>query len=542
MASYGLLHSNPAQDQGMITALKHLAEDFGGSDYHLKNLLARPDRFSDFSAGIDGFFMDYSRQRIDRRVMEQLYRLALSTGAPARFREMTEGARVNTTERRAALHTAARGTGPRHLEVDGMDIHQAMAAVNRKIKAFCSDVHENAVTGEGGRPFTNAVVVGIGGSYLGCEFAYQAMGAVMTPKIPLHFMPNVDIDEFAGITRDIDPGTTLWIVISKSFTTTETLANFTQIKGWLSAHNLPQDRHVITITAKGSPGDDPANPVLDSFHMFDFIGGRYSVTSAVGGLPLSLAYGFAAFERFLAGCREMDAHVLDAEQSLPMTAACLSVWNRCFLDYPVQAVIPYSSRLSRLPAHIQQLHMESIGKSASADGTKLSDSAGVILFGEPGTNAQHSFFQLAHQGPGFPIDFIGVKRPGFNGDQVLSKGVTNHQELWANLLAQTTALAIGRDHQDPARQFDGNRPSTLIMIDSLEPENIGRLLAFYEARTVLEGFILGINPFDQFGVELGKTMAGDIREQMAMKNQNPDHDLSMKDPALKFYLESLYQK
>lgn len=542
MASFGLLHSNPTQHQDINARLTQLAQRFNGSDYHLKNLISRPDRFRTLSGGVRGLFMDYSRQRIDEEVLEQLYRLAAAADAPGQFRRMTEGEPINTTEGRAALHTAARGSGPRDLTVDGMDIHQTMAGVNQKIKAFCSQVHENRITGPGERPFTHAVVVGIGGSYLGCQFAYEALGAEIKPIIPLHFMPNVDIDEFAGITEMIPPETTLWIVISKSFTTTETLANFAQIQEWLKSHNLSQERHVITITAKGSPGDDPGNPVLESFHMFDFIGGRYSVSSAVGGLPLSLAYGYEAFERFLAGCRDMDDHVLNTERNLPLTAACISIWNNCYLNYPVQAIIPYSSRLSRFPAHIQQLHMESIGKSASADGERLSRPAGVVLFGEPGTNAQHSFFQLAHQGPGFPMEFIGVLRPGFRGEQVLSKGVTNHQELWANLLAQTTALALGRDHEDPARQFDGNRPSSLIVIDSLEPENIGRLLAFYEARTVLEGFILGINPFDQFGVELGKTMAGNLREQMALKNKTPDHAPALEDPALQFYLASLYEK
>jgi glucose-6-phosphate isomerase len=278
--------------------------------------------------------------------------------------------------------------------------------------------------------------------------------------------------------------------------------------------------------------------------MFDFIGGRYSVSSAVGGLPLSLALGYDVFERFLDGCRCMDTHVLEspAEKNIALTAALISIWNTVYMAYPAQAIIPYASRLARLSPHVQQLYMESIGKSVSTEGSPLTQPAGTIIFGEPGTNAQHSFFQLAHQGKAFPIDFIGVKSPGYTGLQAKSNGVTNHQELWANLLAQAGALALGRSADDPARNFDGNRPSTIITIDNLEPESVGMLLSFYEARTVLEGFILGVNPFDQFGVELGKVMAGDIRKEMAAKNQDPLYTFACASKTDNFYLDLLFEK
>ncbi len=362
--------------------------------------------------------------------------------------------------------------------------------------------------------------------------------------IKLHFLSNVDIDNFGGIAERISPETTLWIVISKSYTTAETKANESLVINFLSQHNLEPKNHVVTVTSKGSPGDDPANPVLKTFHMFDFIGGRYSVTSAVGGVPLSLFLGYDRFEAFLKGAEEMDIHANTASvmKNIPLMAALISIWNNNFLGYPALGLIPYSSALAKLAPHVQQLSMESNGKSVTASGEPVGIDCGTIVFGEPGTNAQHSFFQLAHQGRAFPIDFIGVVNPYYKEYTDKSKGVTNHQELWANLIAQPQALAEGKDDRIPAKIFSGNRPSSTILINDLSPENIGRLLAFYEAKTVYEAFIWGINPFDQYGVELGKTMATDIRDEMVRKNKNPDYRFDNRDPIKKFYLETLFKK
>lgn len=305
---------------------------------------------------------------------------------------------------------------------------------------------------------------------------------------------------------------------------------------------LDPSKHFITVTSKGSPGDDPAAPILDSFHMFDFIGGRYSVTSAVGGVPLSLYLGYDVFERFLKGANEMDLHANNTpdKKNLPLIAALISVWNNNFLGYPALGIIPYATPLCKLAPHIQQLNMESNGKSVQIDGEPLDINTGQIIFGEPGTNAQHSFFQLAHQGRPFPIDFIGVVTPQYMQHQSKSRGVTNHQELWANLISQPMALAVGKDSKDRARSFSGNRPSSTILLNDLSPENVGRLLAFYEAKTVFEAFIWGINPFDQFGVELGKTMASGIRNEIKMKNENENHNLDKSDPISRFYIDTLF--
>jgi glucose-6-phosphate isomerase len=310
----------------------------------------------------------------------------------------------------------------------------------------------------------------------------------------------------------------------------------------MTEKGLDPARHFVTVTSKGSPGDDPSNPVLSSFHMFDFIGGRYSVTSAVGGVPLSLYLGYDRFERFLKGAQDMDLHAQHApvEENIPLVAALISIWNNNFLGYPARAIIPYASPLSKLAAHIQQLNMESNGKSVTQDGEPLNELSGNIIFGEPGTNAQHSFFQLAHQGRAFPIDFIGVINPHFTQYQSQSKGVTNHQELWSNLIAQPQALAMGKKDTHPAKSFSGNRPSSTLILNNLSPENIGRLLSFYEAKTVFEAFLWGINPFDQFGVELGKILATDIRKQMALKNQDNGHHFDDVEPITRFYLETLF--
>ena len=305
---------------------------------------------------------------------------------------------------------------------------------------------------------------------------------------------------------------------------------------------LDPSQHTVTVTAKGSPGDDSTKPVLGTFHMFDYIGGRYSVTSAVGGVPLSLCFGYERFEQFLEGAAQMDQHARQSadNKNLPLLAALISVWNSSYLDYRQQAIIPYAAPLSKLSPHVQQLNMESNGKAADTDGNALSEPAGTVIFGEPGTNAQHSFFQSAHQGHPFPVDFIGVRKPQYLQYNEFSKGVTNHQELWINMVAQARALAIGQPSDDKARHFSGNRPSSCIVLDDLEPINIGRLLSFYEARTVYEGFLWGINSFDQFGVQLGKTVASGLRDQMALRNENPSHEFEQIDEISKAYLEMLF--
>ena len=485
---------------------------------------------------------DFSRQRVNDAVMALLFELAEARNIRQQFSNMMAGEKVNVTEGRAALHTACRSFSDEPVLADGKDVMPALKAVRDKISVFSEKVRTGEITSSTGKAFEHVVVIGIGGSYLGTEFVSEALDAHADSKLSIHYLANVDIHNFGHVASRIDPETTLWVIISKSYTTAETLANTRQAYAFMEQKGLDPSKHVVTVTAKGSPGDDPANPVIDSFYMFDFIGGRYSVTSAVGGVPLSLYLGYDQFERFLRGAEEMDRHAREApaERNIPLIAALIGIWNNNFLGYPALGIIPYADPLCKLAPHVQQLYMESNGKSVTADGQFLTEPTGVMVFGEPGTNAQHSFFQLAHQGRPFPIDFIGVIRPQYDQYQSESKGVTNHQELWANFLSQPMALAIGKDDENPAKVFSGNRPSSTILLDELSPENVGRLLAFYEHKTVFEAFIWGINPFDQFGVELGKVMASGIRGEMAAKNRDEKHSFQGMDTINEFYLKALF--
>jgi glucose-6-phosphate isomerase len=521
--------------------LKQRAADMQQPGMHLKHLISSPDRLTTFSVKGGGLFLDYSRQRIDPETRNVLVDLAGALELHHRFDQMCSGAIINVTEKRAVLHTAARSFDNQPVEVGGQDVMPDIKRVREDVKGFSAKIHAGTITGSTGHRFRHVVVVGIGGSYLGTEFVSTALRAQADKGIELHYLSNVDIHNFGAIISSIEPAATLWVIISKSYTTAETMANARQVEAFMRSQGLEPERHMVTVTAKGSPGDDPSRPVLQSFHMFDFIGGRYSVTSAVGAVPLSLYLGYDRFEDFLKGAAEMDRHARRAPvlENLPMLAALISVWNTTYLGYPQQAIIAYASPLAKLAPHVQQLNMESNGKAVDLDGQCLPEPAGVVIFGEPGTNAQHSFFQLAHQGKPFPIDFIGVLKPQYPHFGLLSKGVTNHQELWANMLAQAKALAVGADNLDKSRHFSGNRPSSTIVLEDLGPRNIGRLLSFYEARTVFEGFIWGVNSFDQFGVQLGKTVASELRSQMAECNQNKDHQFQELDPISQFYLEML---
>lgn len=519
------------------------AKKFTRPEYHLKHLIRDPERFSSFTMGTSSLFFDFSRQRIDQETMTALYALSRKTGALETYSQMTGGSRVNKTEKRAALHTGAREFTRRQIEIKGVNVIAEVDRVNRQIQDFSESIRSGRLRGSTAKKFTHAVVVGIGGSYLGCEFVYEALKTTYSPDIRLLFLSNVDIDNFANIIQTIDPETCLWIVISKSYTTTETMANLAQVLFFLQKQNLCARDHLVNVTAKGSPGDGSSGEFLASFHMFDFIGGRYSVSSAVGGVPLSLAFGFDRFQEFLKGCHAMDLHARTSseKENIPLTAALISLWNIHCLGYPAQALIPYSSGLARLAPHVQQLYMESLGKRVTEDGQPLHQPGGCIIFGEPGTNAQHSFFQLAHQGAPFPIDFIGVINPGYRGQTALSKGISNHQELWANMIAQTMALALGKEDDRPEKFFPGNRPSSVLLIKDLSAGSIGTLLSFYESKTVLEGFILGLNPFDQFGVELGKNLATAVRDEIRTRNNDPSHDFNSLGTVQAFYLTTLFK-
>ncbi|MCF8069982.1 MAG: glucose-6-phosphate isomerase [Desulfobacterales bacterium] len=535
--------NNLCYEENGWQTLKNHVEKINLPENHIKHLLTKKNRFNKFSQKGGGLFYDYSHQRLDDIAFIDLVNLAKSLKIKNLFNSMKMGETVNQSENRSALHTAARHFGNTPIYCKGKDVMPDIRRVLNEIKAFSRAIHNKEIVGSTGKPFKDIVVIGIGGSCLGPEFVSKALKAYAVSGMQLHYLSNVDIHNFGAIVSAIDPESTLWVAISKSYTTPETTANTLQAYDFMRSKGLDPSRHFVAVTSKGSPGDDPSNPMLKVFHMFDFIGGRYSVTSAVGGVPLSLYLGYDVFERFLKGAEEMDIHAAETspEENLPMIAALISIWNNNFLGYGAQAIIPYASPLSRFAPHIQQLYMESNGKSVTKNGDFFKEDTGVIIFGEPGTNAQHSFFQLAHQGRPFPVEFIGVVNPQYNQYNSMSKGVTNHQELWANMMAQATALAVGKkDEENPAKHFSGNRPSSTILLNDLSPENIGRLLSFYEARTVYEAFIWDINPFDQFGVELGKKTASGIREEMVKRNENSSHKFDHLDDISKYYLETLF--
>ena len=529
-------------EHGSYGQLVEHAQAMNAEDRHLKYLVGDENRMADFSLGGGGLFFDYSRQRVTRESMALLLKLADASGARARFADMARGKIVNVTEKRAALHTAARDFSDGAIRLGDRDVKADLRDVLEQIRVFSEKIHNGELLSESKAPFKHVVVVGIGGSYLGTEFVACALEAYADKGMTLDFLANVDIHNFGRIWSRIAPRQTLWVVISKSYTTAETMANEDLIRRSLIQEGIDPAKHIATVTAKGSPGDQGEGQGLAAFHMFDFIGGRYSVSSAVGGVPLSLYLGYERFERFLKGAEEMDRHALSAEpsQNIPLIAALISVWNNSFLGYPQCAIIPYASPLSKLAPHVQQLNMESNGKSVDTKGRWLDHPAGTVIFGEPGTNAQHSFFQLAHQGKPFPVEFIGVLNPQYTFDEGSFKGVGHQQELWANMLAQATALAIGKDNDNLAKAFSGNRPSSIVVLENLEPENVGRLLSFYEAKTVYEAFIWGINPFDQFGVELGKVTAGALRTEMAKRNRTLGHEFEAIDPINRNYLEMLF--
>jgi len=536
--------STALTDTPVWQKLKERAAVMKAPQKHLKHLVDEPGRREKYCISGAQVLLDYCFQRVDGKTMTLLWELAEERRLKERFAQMVRGEKVNFTEGRAAVHTAARDFSKTPIIIDNEDIKTELHRVHKQTEAFSRALHRGKIAGSTGKPFRHVVVIGIGGSYLGTEFVSEALAAHADKGIRIHYLSNVDIGNFGKIVSEIEPESTLWIIISKSFTTPETAANANQAKEFMVEKGLDPDGHFVTVTSKGSPGDRGSAAGLGAFHMFDAIGGRYSVTSAVGGVPLSIYLGYNKFEAFLNGAHEMDVHTQNAPipENLPLVAALLSVWNNDFLGYPAQAVIPYSTALRKLPAHVQQLNMESNGKSACETGGFAGVETGTIVFGEPGTNAQHSFFQLAHQGRAFPIDFIGVLEPSYPHYTARSKGVTNHQELWANLIAQAKALAVGKDHADPNRHFPGNRPCSIITLKRLNPEDVGRLLAFYEARTVYESFLWGINAFDQFGVELGKTLAAQIRQVMERRNKDAAYVFPEADPHTACYLKLLFDK
>ncbi|MCW7755123.1 glucose-6-phosphate isomerase [Desulfobotulus sp. H1] len=498
--------------------LKNLSLKMKEPAFHLRSLLQDKERCAALFYEGGGLYLDLCRQNMNSEVMVTLTEKARERGVRQSFQDMMAGLKVNASEKRAVLHTAARNPGA-PVWVDGNDAAAMLATVLRKIFAFADAAHNGEILGSAGNRFSHVLVVGIGGSRLGTEAVYEALKARHPVWLPLVFLSTIDPNAFYLQTRELNPKTTLVLVVSKSFTTREVAMNQKMVRNWLKNSGVEPSDHMIHVTAKGSPGDCKQDICRDVFHMFEFIGGRYSASSAVGTLPLSLAFGKDVVERFLAGCREMDAHAAQApeEKNLPLLAALCDIWNGEYLGFPAFVMVPYAAPLLFFSFHMQQLYMESLGKGQTLSGQPIPpEKQAMLCFGHIGTDAQHSFFQMLHQGRGAPVEFIGVLNSPLEAcADVSGHGLTPHEELWSNLLAQADAFALGRREGRPEQLCPGNRPSSILTLRDLDANHIGRLLAYLEARTVYVGLLKDINPFDQFGVENGKTLAADLRKHFS---------------------------
>ncbi len=467
---------------------------------------ADPDRFRHFSREACGLLLDFSRQRLDAAAFDALTGLADSNGLRARTDALFAGEPVNSTERRAALHALLRVPAGSPVSARLAPLHAEVLAVRAQCASFVGDVHAGRRTGAKGVRFTDVVNIGIGGSDLGPAMATSALAPYDAGLVRCHFVSNVDGTQFTEIAPMLDPGSTLVIVCSKTFTTQETLSNARRIRAWLAAKlgESAVPRHFAAVSTNAAAMDDFGVGRDARFAMWDWVGGRYSLWSAVG-LSLELAIGTRHFEALLAGAHAMDEHfrTVPWRDNLPALLGLIAHWNRNGLDCESHAVLPYSQRLARLPAYLQQLEMESLGKRATQGGNLVASRTGAVIWGEPGSNAQHSFFQLLHQGTAeVSSDFLLPLAGG--ADSAADELVI------ANCLAQVHAFMSGHASSDLHRVHPGSRPVSLIAFPRLDPATLGALVALYEHKVFVESVLWDINPFDQWGVELGKKICASL--------------------------------
>lgn len=459
-----------------------------------------------------GMTYSFAAKQVDDEILAGLCELAEEAQLCGKFEELYNGAVINTGEKRLVLHHLTRGQLGKEVIADGKNKRQFYTEQQQKIAKFAEKIHSGVIVNEKGEKFTTVVQIGIGGSDLGPRAMYLAMENWArkngTFKMEAKFISNVDPDDAAAVLSSIDPSRTIFILVSKSGTTLETLTNEAFVKDALKNAGLDASKHMIAVTSETSPLAGNSD-YLAAFFMDDYIGGRYSSTSSVGGAVLSLAFGPDTFARFLNGAAEADKLSAQADpmKNAAMLDALIGVYERNVLNYPATAVLPYSQALSRFPAHLQQLDMESNGKSVNRRGEPVRYSTGPIIFGEPGTNGQHSFYQLLHQGTDIiPLQFIGFVNNQAGSDVVI-EGSTSQQKLCANVTAQIMAFACGKQDENRNKHFSGNRPSSIIIGEELTPEALGALLSHYENKVMFQGFLWNLNSFDQEGVQLGKVLA-----------------------------------
>jgi glucose-6-phosphate isomerase len=500
------------------------------SKVHLRTLFAEdPGRGERMTAEAAGIFLDYSKNRITSETLNLLFELATQGGLKARIDAMFGGARINNTENRSVLHVALRAPKGTSIVLDGKNVVPEVHAVLEKMAGFSSRVRSGEWSGHTGKRIRNVINIGIGGSDLGPVMAYEALKHYSERSMTFRFVSNIDSSDIAEALRDLDPTETLFIVSSKTFTTLETMTNAQTARSWLlsgfGGDVKAVAKHFVAVstnaTAVANFGIDPVN----MFEFWDWVGGRYSMDSAIG-LSTMVAIGPDHFRAMLEGFHEIDEHFRTApfEQNLPVLMGLLTVWYNDFFGAQTVAVLPYDHYLKRFPAYLQQLTMESNGKHVTLDGKEVKGQTGPIYWGEPGTNGQHSFYQLIHQGTKLiPCDFIAFGR-------TLNPLGRHHDFLLANVFAQAEALAFGKTAEEveadgtpdwlvPHRVFAGNRPSNTILVDQLTPETLGRLVALYEHSVFTQGVIWNIDSFDQWGVELGKILAQRIIPELESQSE-----------------------
>jgi glucose-6-phosphate isomerase len=505
-------------------------------DTHLRTLFAEdPQRGERLTAEAVGIYLDYAKHRVTDETLGLLVQLATESGLRGRIDAMFAGDTINVTENRAVLHVALRAPKGQTIRVDGVDVVPAVHAVLDRMAAFADRIRSGAWKGYTGKPIRNIVNVGIGGSDLGPVMAYEALKAYSQRDLTFRFVSNVDGTDFVEATHDLDPAETLFIIASKTFTTKETMTNAHSARDWaLATLNSPEavSRHFVALSTNSKAvaafGIDTAN----MFEFWDWVGGRYSMTSAIG-LSTMIAIGPDHFRAMLDGFHQMDEHFRTApfERNLPVLMGLLGLWYTDFFDAQTVAVLPYEQYLKRFPAYLQQLTMESNGKHVTLSGTTVDYQTGPIYWGEPGTNGQHSFYQLIHQGTRLiPCDFIAFIDP------VHALG-PHHDLLMANVFAQAEALAMGKTAEAvaaggtpaalvPHRTFEGNRPSSTLLLEKLNPAALGKLVALYEHLVFTQGVIWQLDSFDQWGVELGKVLAEEISGELAGMGKPLQHDSS----------------
>ena len=501
---------------------------------HLRQFFADElDRGAMLAMRVGDIYLDYSKNRINHEVLEQLFMLARECNVEQLRDAMFAGEKINTTEDRAVLHTALRNQSDRPVNVDGVDIMPEIRGVLQQMERCATAVRDGMWLGYTGKRIRHVVNIGIGGSDLGPVMVSEALKHYSTPELELHFVSNIDGTHIARVLEAVNPEETVFIIASKTFTTDETMTNAATARAWLVERLVAEEAVAQHFVALSTNKEEVRKFGIDANNMFvfwDWVGGRYSLTSAIG-LSIMIAIGPNRFRELLAGFYAMDEHFRTAplEQNMPAILALIGIWNTNFLGAESEAMLPYDQYLHRFPAYFQQANMESNGKSVTKSGERVAYTTGPILWGEPGTNGQHAFYQLLHQGTRLvPVDFIAFREPLHNPD---GRG-THHRKLLANVVAQSQALAFGKTVDEVRAEgvaeplvqhkvFEGNRPSNTLLVSKLTPNTLGQLIALYEHKIFVQGAVWNINSFDQWGVELGKVLARTIDNNLVDGTTSP---------------------